>query len=327
MPVLETHNLSIGYKKTTTSVVVQENINVALMQREVVCLIGPNGCGKSTLLRTLGGLQKALAGNIFINRQDFEELSTASKALLIGLVLTEPVSIGKMTVYEMVSLGRYSHTDWIGNLSEKDIQVIHESIGLVHLNHKVHEFFNELSDGEKQRVMIAKALAQDTPIVLLDEPTAHLDLSNRVEIMLLLRKLAKQTGKSVLLSTHELDLALQASDRIWLMQKEKITAGLPEELIINGKLQAVFQNKSFNFDEKTGNFILNYPLGKTIRLTGDETLCYWVKRALSREGYVIDSTARTTIHIENKALYVLEQDGNKACFTSLHELIEFLQTL
>ena len=248
--ILTTKSLSIGYKKSKTLFIVQQNINVELKKSEVVCLIGPNGCGKSTLLRTLGGLQKALAGNIFIDGQDFTTLSTASKALLMSLVLTEQVNIGKMTVREMVSLGRYPHTDWAGNLSKKDAQMIDESIALVHLEHKINEFFNELSDGEKQRVMIAKALAQDTPIVLLDEPTAHLDLPNRVEVMLLLRKLATQTGKAILLSTHELDLALQASDKIWLMQKDKITCGLPEELLANGDLQAVFQNKSIRFDEK-----------------------------------------------------------------------------
>ena len=250
MNVLTTHNLSIGYKKSKSLFVVQQNINVELKKSEVVCLIGPNGCGKSTLLRTLGGLQKALAGNIFVNGQDFTTLSTTSKALLMGLVLTEQVSIGKMTVREMVALGRYPHTDWAGNLSEKDAEIIDESIQLVHLEHKINEFFNELSDGEKQRVMIAKALAQDTPIVLLDEPTAHLDLPNRVEVMLLLRKLAAQTGKSILLSTHELDLALQTAHNIWLMSHEKIICGLPEELVSNGSLQMVFQNKSIQFDEK-----------------------------------------------------------------------------
>jgi iron complex transport system ATP-binding protein len=257
--LLETKNLSIGYQKSKNSIfAVQQNINVELRKGEVVCLIGPNGCGKSTLLRTLGGLQNPLSGEIKINGIDFQEVTTAEKALLMGLVLTEQVNIGKMTVFEMVSLGRYPHTDWFGSLGEKDDEIIRQSIDLVHLTYKIDELFNELSDGEKQRVMIAKALAQDTPIILLDEPTAHLDLPNRVEVMLLLRKLAEQTGKAILLSTHELDLALQASDKIWLMQKDKITCGQPKELVVSGTLQAVFPNQYFNFDEKTGNFIINF---------------------------------------------------------------------
>ncbi len=322
--ILQTQNLSVGYKKSRTSVVVQHNINVGLQEKEVVCLIGPNGCGKSTLLRTLGGLQKPLSGSVFIKDQLFEELSGASKALLIGLVLTEQVSIGKMTVLEMVALGRYPHTGWLGNLSETDAQKVNESIELVHLTHKKDSLFDELSDGEKQRVMIAKALAQDTPIVLFDDPTAHLDLPNRVEIMLLLRKLAKQTGKSILLSTHELDLALQASDKIWLMQQDGIICGLPEELVINGNLQHVFQNKSFNFDEKTGNFVMNYPTGKNIFVTGDEVLCYWTKRALSREGYVFDPYSDIKLNVDSKTSYLLEKAGQKTYFTNLKELLEFL---
>ncbi len=326
MNLLTTQQLTIGYQKAKNNIfVVLQNINVALRKGEVVCLIGPNGCGKSTLLRTLCGLQKPLDGKIKIKNTDFQQVSIAEKALLIGLVLTEQVNIGKMTVREMVSLGRYPHTDWLGDLAEKDEKIIRESIELVHLSHKTNELFNELSDGEKQRTMIAKALAQDTPIILLDEPTAHLDLPNRVEVMLLLRKLAKQTGKAILLSTHELDLALQASDNIWLMQKDHITCGLPEELVINGKLQSVFQNQSFIFDEKTGNFIMNYPSEKTVRLSGDKALYYWTKRALAREGYNIDEKADISIVIEN-GTYNIEENGEKKQMKNLSELIDYLTT-
>jgi len=250
MKTLSTQNLSIGYRKNKTPFVVLSGINVELHAGEVVCLIGTNGCGKSTLLRSLSGLQKPLAGNVFIGEKDFLKLPNAEKALCMGLVLTEQISVGKMTVEQIVSLGRFPHTDWLGKFSEKDAKKVHESIALVHLQHKTGEFFDELSDGEKQRVMIAKALAQDTPIILLDEPTAHLDLPNRVEAMLLLRKLAEQTGKSILLSTHDLDIALQTANRIWLMTHEKIISELPEELVTSGNLQRVFQNKSIQFDEK-----------------------------------------------------------------------------
>jgi len=250
MKTLSTQNLSIGYRKNKAPFVVLSGINVELHAGEVVCLIGTNGCGKSTLLRTLSGLQKPLSGNVFINGKDFLKLSNAEKALQMGIVLTEQISIGKMTVEQIVSLGRFPHTDWLGKFSEKDTKKIREAIELVHLQHKINEFFDELSDGEKQRVMIAKALAQDTPIILLDEPTAHLDLPNRVEVMLLLRKLAEQTGKSILLSTHDLDIALQTANKIWLMTQEKIISELPEELVKNGSLQEVFQNKSIHFDEK-----------------------------------------------------------------------------
>jgi iron complex transport system ATP-binding protein len=250
MKTLSAQALAIGYRKGRTPFIVQRDINVELHAGEVVCLIGTNGCGKSTLLRTLGGLQKPLAGNVLVNDKDFSKLSNAEKSLLMGLVLTEQVSVGKMTVAQMVALGRYPHTDWAGKLAAEDTQKISEAIALVHLEHKAAAFFDELSDGERQRVMIAKALAQDTPIILLDEPTAHLDLPNRVEMMLLLSKLATHTDKSILLSTHDLDLALQTTNRIWLMTHEKILCGQPEELIANGSFQAVFQNAAISFDEK-----------------------------------------------------------------------------
>ncbi len=196
MPILSTQNLSIGYHKNGKTDIIQPDLQLKLRAGELVCLIGPNGSGKSTLLRTLAGLQKSISGKTLIDGDDAAKLSQQDKAMLIALVLTERIDIENATVHNIVSLA-----------------FVDEIIAMVHLEHKAHCYLNELSDGERQRAMIAKALAQDTPIILLDEPTAHLDLPNRVEIMLLLHKLAHKTQKAILLSTHELDLALQAADR------------------------------------------------------------------------------------------------------------------
>ena len=214
---ISTNSLTIGYRIASgTEYPVQTDLNFSLHTGEMVCMLGPNGCGKSTLLRTLAGLQPALSGEYKIQNSDRPEKSVA-------LVLTERLSMDNTTVHDVVAMGRYPYTSFLGGLSEQDEQVIEESLQQVgfltpSLEGRVGErFFNSHSDGEKQRILIAKALAQQTPIILLDEPTAHLDLPHRILILRLLRRLAHEQGKTVLISTHELDLALALSDRILLM--------------------------------------------------------------------------------------------------------------
>ena len=206
-------SVSIGYKKY----VVLSDLNAEISAGEMLCLIGQNGCGKSTLLRTMAGLQAPLAGVCRINGQDVNALNVNDRAKLISLALTDKIEVENFTVFDLVSAGRYPHTDWLGNLTDNDKQIIRHAIELTGISHKQNSFLSELSDGEKQRAIIAKALAQSTPIIILDEPTAHLDLPNRIKTMSLLKKLSREQGKTILLSTHELDLAMQHADKIWLM--------------------------------------------------------------------------------------------------------------
>ena len=212
---ISTNSLTIGYRIASgTEYPVQTDLNFSLLTGEMVCMLGPNGCGKSTLLRTLAGLQPALSGEYKIQNSDRQEKSVA-------LVLTERLSMDNTTVHDVVAMGRYPYTSFLGGLSEQDERIIAESIEAVGFDllalNSSHSPFNAHSDGEKQRILIAKALAQQTPIILLDEPTAHLDLPHRILILRLLRQLAHEQGKTVLISTHELDLALALSDRILLM--------------------------------------------------------------------------------------------------------------
>ena len=210
---ISTNNLTIGYGAT----VIQKDLSFSLHTGEMVCMLGPNGCGKSTLLRTLSGLQPALGGTY-----------THGDAKNIALVLTERLSMDNTTVHDVVALGRYPYSSFLDGLKAEDEQIISESLRLVgfdvsssrHLDIS-KTFFNAHSDGEKQRILIAKALAQQTPIILLDEPTAHLDLPHRILILRLLRQLAHEQHKTILISTHELDLALALSDRILLMTPNK----------------------------------------------------------------------------------------------------------
>lgn len=205
---ISTNKLSIGYGET----LVQSDLTFSLNTGEMVCMLGPNGCGKSTLLRTLAGLQPALSGDY-----------THSDAKNIALVLTERLSMDNTTVHDVVALGRYPYSSFLDGLKKEDEEIIAESlrqVGFENLDIS-KTFFNAHSDGEKQRILIAKALAQQTPIILLDEPTAHLDLPHRILILRLLRTLAHEQGKTILISTHELDLALALSDRILLMTPQK----------------------------------------------------------------------------------------------------------
>ena len=235
---ISTNNLTIGYDHH----VVQRDLKFELHPGEMVCMLGPNGCGKSTLLRTLAGLQPALSGSFKIQNSEFLIQNSS-----IALVLTERLSIENTTVHDVVAMGRYPYTSFLGGLSPKDEQIIEQSLSDVGLSGSAHTFFNDHSDGEKQRTLIAKALAQETPIILLDEPTAHLDLPNRIRVLQLLRRVAREQNKTILISTHELDLAIKLSDRIMLMTPQQgIQLDSPEMLREQDAFTAAFGMDIFN---------------------------------------------------------------------------------
>ena len=222
---ISTNNLTIGYQNTRGGepTIIQRNLSFSLRAGEMVCMLGPNGCGKSTLLRTLAGLQEEVVSSEYrVVSSEYRVVSSekgvVSSENKIALVLTERLSMENTTVHDVVALGRYPYTSFLDGLSADDERIIAESLEQVGVPpHEMHTFFNAHSDGEKQRILIAKALAQQTPIILLDEPTAHLDLPHRILILRLLRRLAHEQGKTILISTHELELALSLSDRILLM--------------------------------------------------------------------------------------------------------------
>lgn len=290
--ILNTNKLDIGYNNTY----IAQNLMLQLFAGEMVCLIGPNGVGKSTLIRTLIGIQDPLGGEIEIKNKTLNKISLSEKSKLISWVLTDNMPTGSLKVSEIVEMGRFPYTNLFGKLSENDKNIIDDAIKAVHLSHKKDYRYNSLSDGEKQRTMIAKALAQDTPIIFLDEPTSHLDLPNTIEIMQLLRDLARKTKKAILFSTHELELTLQVADKIWMMTSNKLTKGLPEDLILNGDLQKTFGTERFRFDEKTGGFRMNHPYIKEVSIKAGKGISYyWTERALLRNGYQI---------IEDSPIYI-----------------------
>jgi iron complex transport system ATP-binding protein len=258
MNMIRTADLSIGYRRGKTVKRIQQGLNLHALDGELIALVGPNGCGKSTLLRTLAGLQEPVGGTILLGPEaaDLKILEPTLRARLISLVLTDTIQLGYITVEQLVAMGRHPYTSFSGKMDKNDKQKTEEAIRAVRLEPFRNRLVSELSDGERQRVMIAKALTQDTPIILLDEPTSFLDLPNRVEIMLLLKKLVQETRKCILISTHEIDLAIRLADTLWLMESGKdLLAGAPSELTANGSVQAVFHGDSFGFDPETGRVI------------------------------------------------------------------------
>lgn len=277
---LTTHDLAIGYIHKKKEHRLFDGLALSLKGGQMICFMGPNGAGKSSLLRTLAGLQQPLGGSI-------QMLSPSGKeeaARQIAVVLTDRVNAINLTVEEMVTFGRYPYLGWDIRLNEKDIEIIRQAIEQIHLGPLLNKKLYELSDGQLQLVMIARALAQDTPIILLDEPTAHLDLNNRVEIMNLLRDLARATNKAILVATHELDLALQTADIIWLTGKQQnILKGFPEDLVLNGAFDEIFEFKGF--DLKSGK-VLHHPFRDiNVQLSGEGAAYLWTKNALERNGF------------------------------------------
>jgi len=324
--ILTTKQLSIGYKESKgPDFCLLSDINLTIRRGELVCLLGPNGSGKSTLMRTIAGLQAPLSGYTLVEDIPIKERNFKEIARLLSIVLTERLSVGNLSVYHIVALGRHPYTSFMGRLSDKDTQIIKWALEQVGLTGFANKFINQLSDGERQRVMIAKALAQDTPLIMLDEPTAHLDLPNRVEIMRLLRRLAKETDKAILLSTHELDLALQAADRIWLMSKNQaVKVGVPEDLVLSGSIEATFENNTFNFDRKSGNFIMHYQKKAAIQVVGNDVMGFWTNRALSREGYQVTCEEVDDCKIildEVNHSWKLVMNGNQKICTRMEDLI------
>jgi iron complex transport system ATP-binding protein len=318
---LSTENLSIGYVISKKENFLFHDLNLHLPAGQLVCFMGPNGIGKSTLIRTLAGLQKPLSGRVKINSGN--ESNSVSKH--ISVVLTDKISALNMTAYEVVAYGRYPYLDWNINLSDADKMIIDRSIAQVHIEHLLHQQLHSLSDGQLQMVMIARALAQETPIILLDEPTAHLDLNNRVEIMKLLRHLARTTHKAILVSTHDLDLALQMADLIWLTGRDKnIHTGIPEDLVLNGSFDRIFEFKGF--DLKTGKVHHEAYAGKSIQLTGEGSEYLWTKNALERSGFEVSEQTcaiRVVILKQKDSLrWRIEKEGHETECDSLGNLIK-----
>lgn len=253
---IETKNLHIGYRQNKSVLTIQKQISIQLHKGEFVGILGKNGIGKSTLLRTLTGVQDAISGGVFIQGKSIKSYNLKELSSLMSLVLTERLPESQLTVYELVALGRQPYTNWIGRLEKKDIEKINWALEETETMSLANKHFYELSDGQLQRVLIARALAQDTPIILLDEPTAHLDMHHTIKIFKLLKKLSKETNKTIIITTHEVNLAIKSADQLILLTDKEVVAGNKKVLIESNSFDHLFSSEIVNFNSSLEQFIV-----------------------------------------------------------------------
>lgn len=322
---IELQHLSIGYKMRHSIKVVASALDATVQSGELTCLLGSNGVGKSTLLRTISAFQPKLDGKIFVKGQEIGSYKERELSKVIAVVLTERFADNNMTAYELIAMGRSPYTGFWGRLDAEDKHAVERAIALVRIEHLRSRMLHTLSDGERQKAMIAKALAQDTPIIILDEPTAFLDFPSKVDMMQLLHRLSRETGKTIFLSTHDLELALQVSDKIWLMDDEKkLHIGTPEDLALRGDLSRFFQQKEIIFDETTGLFRIENDYRREIRVLGHGYLFAMIRKALLRNRVLArrDAVSKEYIDTREGRMMLYRADGSAIELQSIEQMLE-----
>lgn len=292
-PALATRDLAVGYRSRRERRAVLERVNVSVAHGELVCLLGPNGIGKSTLLRTLGRMQSPLWGSVELGGRALDSLSASELAQRLGVVLTERVAIESLRVRQVVALGRYPHSGWFGGLTGRDHEVVSWALDAVGATHLADRDLGRISDGERQRVMVARALAQEPVLLMLDEPTAFLDLPSRVELMGLLRRLTRESTLAVVLSTHDLELALRTADVIWLLLPGgDVATGAPEDVMLSGAIALAFEGRQIRFHPEERSFRWLTGERGSARISGGGLRAEMARAVLEREGYTPASDGR-----------------------------------
>jgi len=332
-PALSADNLAAGYRKGGKLQTILQGLSFNLPTGCLISLLGENGIGKSTLLRTVSGIQPPLEGEVTACGKSLSKLTVAERAKLIAIVTTERTNAGALTVEEVVALGRQPHTGFLGRLSDADHKAVVHALRAVGISHKAKSFMAELSDGERQKTMIAKAIAQETPVILLDEPTAFLDLPSRTDIIRLLHHIARTEGKAILQSSHDLRLSIDMSDRLWLLLPDRsFCQGSPEDLALNGCLDRLFGDRGLRFNLDTGEFVPTETDCKPISLTGaSQQLTQWCSHALLRNGYapstqIVSQLPSVRIDAPDD-ISLTAADGKSFRLSSIETLLDTLHTI
>ena len=332
IPAIETKNLAIGYNANRrTENCLNRQLNLCLYHGEVTALLGSNGAGKSTLLRTLAGFQPELKGSVIVEGRDRSLIGQKELSRLIGVVLTEKSAAGTLKVRDLVSMGRHPYTGFFGVLKNHDHKMVNRAMRQTGIEHKADSYIAEISDGERQKAMIAKALAQECPIILLDEPTAFLDITSRIELMILLRELAVTEKKSILLSTHDIELALTLSDQLWLLKKQGgIVCGTPEDLVLDNSISSYFGTENIGFDALTGRLAYKTNGDKNVFLESEGAKAYWLANAVKKLGCSVsdvpDNDIPTIKWLSSDAAITLRlSNGKEEKAASIGELVKIIK--
>lgn len=325
--ILSINSLSIGYSSGSSIKEIKSDINGCAYKGELIAIIGRNGSGKSTLLRTLAGIQHALNGSILYSEKNINDYKGTELARVTGYISTENIRVSNMTVYDLVSLGRFPHTNWLGTTGEEDKTVIDAALESTSVSAFRNRFIAELSDGERQKVMISRLLAQDTSVMLMDEPTAFLDTGSKFEIMHLLHLLAHKNGKTIIYSTHDLGMAINHSDKIWLFSNGKMKERAPEDLMLDGSFEHLFDSSFLVFDSETGTYSFKEENTGSVFLQGEGLAGHWTREALRRAGYSVSETVThpyIRIITEPSLRWELILRDSAKKFNTIYELIRNL---
>ena len=293
---LEGIRLQLGYSQEGVRKPLLEDLNFQLVAGELTCLLGPNGVGKSTLIKAILGEISPWEGQLLLEQKPLSYYTIQERAKHIAVVLTDPIYPGSLTVGQLVALGRTPHTNWLGHLGDTDRAIVEKALADTRIGYLRDARLGELSDGQRQKAMIARALAQDGSIIVLDEPTAHLDLVNRLEIMSLLREISRSQGKAILVVTHDLDIALETADRFWILNCGiPLLSGTPEDLVLSGQIQALFPSDRYQFNVARGRVEWSQAM-PDFQIEGPAEQAYWVKKALVKAGITsLDQTLVITV--------------------------------
>ena len=292
---LSARSLRVGYLANKSEITVLDGLDLKINAGEFICLLGPNGSGKSTLLRTLAGAQQPLGGTLDLECKPFSEINPRERARAISIVFTDTFPNGLMDVYAFTALGRHPYSGWFGGLTPEDHQSIQHALVAAGASHLKDRQVTELSDGERQKTAIARALAQESRLMLLDEPTAFLDLPGRIELMRMLRDLSREKGIGMLLSTHDLDLALRFADRLWLISPNNtLIQGFPESLAFSGSLGDAFASDHLDWDNEAGSFRPHRDPQHACSIQGTGAAALWTRRSLERNGFAIRNHSEDT---------------------------------
>jgi cobalamin transport system ATP-binding protein len=325
--ILKLDSLKIGYASGKDEKVLLPPLTASASEGELIAVIGRNGIGKSTLLRTLTGLQPSLDGVILYSGKNIKDYSRLDLAQKVGYISTEVLKVSNMSIYDLVSLGRFPHTNWIGKIDEKNNELILDAIEKTGLSSISHRFVTELSDGERQKAMIARILAQDTGVMVMDEPTAFLDIGSKYEILHLMHVLSKKNKKTIIFSTHDLHMAISQADKIWLILNNKLIEGAPEDLMLDGAFDHLFDPSPVQFNSEHGTFTFRIETRGNIYLEGTGSLRHWTERAINRLGFSVSATKTFPYVItpkgNNKKWQIITNNSVTYC-ESIAELILWL---